>query len=152
MNSDPLTLDHPMDRLELFDLDTTTWTAMDPPELYLVDNAALIPLQAEYMPDLLFVEIEGKGSVEFTARNRAGYAFKLNCEVSDEWLAFFEWHRGDIRATVTKQILTLHCDSKDLKENYDKIRRAVHQATRNYRKERAALVLRVYEKMKGRVS
>jgi hypothetical protein len=149
MRTDPLTLEHPMDRLELFDLNTAAWTALEPPELYLVDNTAVVPLQGEYMPDLLFVEIEGKGAVEFTAKNRAGYLFKLNCEVSDEWIVFFERHRGSINATVKKQTLTLRCDSKDLKDKFEKIRRVVHQATREYRKEREALVWRVYEKMKA---
>jgi hypothetical protein len=148
MRSDALTLEHPIERLELFELNAALWNALNPPELYIVDNTALVPLRAIYMPDVLFVEIENKAPIEMFVNHLVHYTFRLNCSVPDEWISFFNRRCGEIDATAHKRSLTLRCGPRDLEEYSGRIRHAVHQATKDYRQEREILVGRVYEKMK----
>ncbi len=148
MRSDSLSLEHPIERLELFDLNTATWSFLNPPELYIVDNTALVPLRAIYMPDVLFVEIENKPPIEMFVNHQIHYTFRLNCSVPDEWIPFFNRQCNDLDATVHKRSLTLRCGPRELNEHSERVRYAVHQATKAYRQEREALVGRVYEKMK----
>ncbi len=148
MRSDSLTLEHPIERLELFDLNTASWNVLNPPELYIVDNTALVPLRAMYMPDVLFVEIENRAPIEMFVNHQVHYTFRLNCSVPDEWVFFFNRKCGDVDATLHKRSLTLRCGPRELEEHSGRVRDAVHQATKDYRQEREALVARVYEKMK----
>lgn len=150
MQNQRLVLQHPIDRLELYELHPDTWDSADPPPLYLIDDLAVVPM-APYMGPLRLVEVERRDHVECLEDGRFNYYFKLTGKVNGLWLALFEHHRGGLDVAFHGDMLILRCDQKDLEKNYEEIcDSAIYLTTNDYRRERAKLVWLVFEKMQER--
>jgi hypothetical protein len=143
-----LTLSHPIDELELYDLDPSTWRPLNPPELYLVDNTALVPLISTYMPHFLVPHVARRGPVETATDGRHYHFFKLNREVNPQWLQCFGKYRGAADVSFDRDQLVLLCRSEELQKLFEEVIYAqLYQATSDYREEREHLVWHVFEKM-----
>ncbi|SRR6266404_3520621 len=148
MKTEPLMFQHPIDHLELYDLDPSKWDWASPPPIYLADDfAPLVPL-VPYMPPLLLVEAEGSDRIECLEDGQCRYFFKLTCEVNELWQSCFEKRRGNVDVTLDRNTLILRCDPKDFEKHCEEIcRSAIYQATNDYRRERDKLVRLVFERM-----
>jgi hypothetical protein len=148
MRNITLTLSHPIDDLEHYDLDPSTWDPLDPPELYLVDSSALIPLVSTYMPHFLAPQVEARGPIQLDTDGRCKHFFKLTREINSQWLQCFEMHRGDADVTFDRDQIVLGSRPDDLGKLFEEvIYGKLHRATNDYRQERENLVWHVFEKM-----
>lgn len=141
MQNEALALPHPIDRLELYELDPGKWDWANPPELFLVDDPSLIP-PVPYRASLWLVEVEGKeNQVESIEDGKYRYFFKLTCAVNGLWRQFFENYRGQVDVEFDGDRMILRCAPEELQSSYDEIcQRAIPRATNDYRKDRDALV------------
>src|SRR5215471_16982507 len=144
MQNATLTLSHPIDELEIYDLDSSTWDPHDPPELYLVDNSALFPFVCTYMPHFLAPQVERQGPIHPDTDGLRKHFFTLNREVNPQWLQCFEPHRGDADITFDRNQLVLRCRREELGKLFEEVVYGkLHRATNDYRQERQNLVWHV---------
>lgn len=143
-----LTLSHPVDCLEMYDWAPAKWECFNPPELYLIDDSALVPLASIYMPHVFSIEVDSKGPVETVARGQARHFFKLTGTINPIWLRFYEKYRGDDDVSFAGDTLILSCPGNALDKTIEGIaQRKLHQATADYRAERENLLWCVFDRM-----
>lgn len=147
MINQPLAFSHPIEHLYLHELNPGKWSEENPPDLFLMDESFQKP-PALYMPPIKRMEVEREDGWQVLEDGRCKRIFKLTEKVNDLWSRCFEPYRNGFEVSFEGDKLILICKSGDLEKTCEEIcHRDIHLATRDYRKEREALLWQVFLRM-----
>jgi hypothetical protein len=147
MRNRTLMLTHPIDHLELYETDPGKWDCLNPPDLFLVDNSALVPLQSIYMPPLGPIEIENTNRAEPSEHSEYKFYFRPSLEVNELWATFLRRQTGNFDVQFETGLLIVRCNPRDLQNAFDELSHRVGKARKEYCKERDVLLWQIFEKM-----
>jgi hypothetical protein len=147
MNEKPLAFTHPIDRLKIYEMDTSKWDALNRTQIFQIDGSTVAP----YMPALSRVELaQREDRVEQLPDGRSRFFFTLTHEINELFQLFFEGVRGTFDVAFEGRTLILCCHARELQASCDEIfNNLIHSAAKEYYYEREALLWQVFEKMEA---